>query len=80
MAGSSKTISKLTLTIDIILKNRQINDKYCLPCFVLLVLLVVIAQIHFEEQALVGGTKQSRQAWANLSYQDETWAEFATLS
>jgi hypothetical protein len=62
MAGSSKTISKLTLTIDIILKNRLINSMYHLPCFVLLVLLVATAQIHFEEQALVGGTQQSSQA------------------
>jgi hypothetical protein len=62
MAGSSNTISKLTLTIDIILKNMLINNMYHLPCFVLLVLLVATAQIHFQEQALVGGTKQSRQA------------------
>ncbi len=35
---------------------------YHLPCFALLVLLVATAKIHFEEQALVAGTKQSSQA------------------
>jgi hypothetical protein len=34
----------------------------CLPCFVLLVLLVAAAKIFFEEQALVAGTKQCWQA------------------
>jgi hypothetical protein len=33
-----------------------------LPCFALLVLLVAVAKIHFEEHALVAGTKQSSQA------------------
>jgi hypothetical protein len=35
---------------------------YHLPCFALLVLLVAAAKIHFQEQALVVGTKQSSQA------------------
>jgi hypothetical protein len=35
---------------------------YHLPCFALLVLLVAPSQIHFKEQALVAGTKQSSQA------------------
>jgi hypothetical protein len=34
--------------------KRQIKGFYCLPCFVLLVLLVAAAKIHFEDQALVG--------------------------
>jgi hypothetical protein len=46
---------------DIIL-NRLINGRYCLPCFALLVLLVAGTKISFEEQVLVTGTKQSRQA------------------
>ncbi len=48
--------------IDIELLNRLINAIYCLPCFVVLVLLVATAKIHFEEQAVVVGTKQSSQA------------------
>jgi hypothetical protein len=39
-----------------------INGKHCLPCFVLLVLIAAAGKIHFEEQALVAGTKQSRKA------------------
>ncbi len=35
---------------------------YCMPHFVLLALLVATASIHFEEQALVAGTKQNRHA------------------
>jgi hypothetical protein len=35
---------------------------HCHPCLVLLVLLVAATKIHFEERALVVGTKQSRQA------------------
>ncbi len=46
---------------DIIL-NRMINGTYCLPCFALLVQLVAGTKIHFQEQALVTGTKQSSQA------------------
>ncbi len=44
------------------IKNRLIKGAYCLPCLVLLELLVATAKIHFEEQALVAGTKQSKQA------------------
>jgi len=33
-----------------------------MPYFVLLALFVATASIHFEEQALVAGTKQNRQA------------------
>jgi len=39
--------------------NRLINCTYCLPCFALL----VTAKIHFEEEALVAGTKQSTSGW-----------------
>ncbi len=46
---------------DIIL-NRLFNGRYCQPCFALLVQLVAGTKIHFEEQALVTGTKQSSQA------------------
>jgi len=35
---------------------------YRLPCFGLLVLVVANAKIHFEEHALVAGTKQISQA------------------
>jgi hypothetical protein len=35
---------------------------HSLPCFALLVLLLAAAKIHFEEQALVAGTKHSCQA------------------
>jgi hypothetical protein len=38
-------------------KKGLINGKYCQSCFVLLVLLVAAAKIHFEEQALVAGTQ-----------------------
>ncbi len=38
------------------------DGTYCLPCFVLIELLVATAKIHFEDQALVVSTKQSRQA------------------
>ncbi len=37
------------------------NGMYHLPCFVLLALLAANAKIHFEEQALVASSKQSRQ-------------------
>jgi hypothetical protein len=43
-------------------KTGVINGKHCLPCFVLLVLIAAADKIHFEEQALVAGTKQSRKA------------------
>ncbi len=49
------------MDLDIIL-NRLINGVYCLPCFALIVLLVSAAKIHFKEQALEAGTKQSIQA------------------
>jgi hypothetical protein len=39
------------------IKKGLINGKYCKSCFVLLVLLVAAAKIHFEEQALVAGTQ-----------------------
>jgi hypothetical protein len=42
--------------------NYDLYGTYRLPCFALLVLLVAAAKIHFEEQALVAGTKQSRKA------------------
>jgi hypothetical protein len=35
---------------------------HSLPCFAFLVLLVAVAKAHFEESALVGGTKHSCQA------------------
>jgi hypothetical protein len=40
-----------------------INGMYCLPCFALSVLLVATTKVHFEEQALVLGAKQSSQAY-----------------
>jgi hypothetical protein len=39
----------------------MINGTYCLPLFGLLVVLVAVAKIHLEYQALVAGTKQNRQ-------------------
>jgi hypothetical protein len=44
------------------LLNRLINGTYRLYCFWVLLLLVAATEIHFEEQALVAGTKQRRQA------------------
>jgi len=38
-----------------------IKCMHCLPCFVFVVLLVAAAIIHFEEQVVEAGTKQSRQ-------------------
>ncbi len=38
-----------------------INCMHLRPCFVFVVLLVAAEKIHFKEQALVAGTKQSRQ-------------------
>jgi hypothetical protein len=35
---------------------------YCLPCFALLALLLATAKIHYDEQELLAGTKQSNQA------------------
>jgi hypothetical protein len=35
---------------------------YCQPCFAWLLLLLATTKIHFEEQALVAGTKQTSQA------------------
>jgi len=35
---------------------------YRLPCFALIALLVATAKIHFEEQAIVAGIKQNKQA------------------
>jgi hypothetical protein len=60
VAKASK--DKVYVIIDIILKNRLFNAMYRLPCSVLLVLLVATAKIHFEEQVLVAGRKQGRQA------------------
>jgi hypothetical protein len=48
------------MKIDIVL-NRLINSTYHLPCFAWLVLIVAAIKIHFEEQALEAGTKQSSQ-------------------
>jgi hypothetical protein len=39
-----------------------INGTYCYHCLALLLLLVATTKTHFEEQALVVGTKQSSQA------------------
>jgi hypothetical protein len=44
------------------LLNRLINGIYHLYCFWVLLLLVAATEIHFEEQALVVGTIQRRQA------------------
>ncbi len=49
------------MPMDIVL-NRLINGTHCLPCFKWLVLSVSTAKIHFKEQALAVGTKQSNQA------------------
>ncbi len=48
-------------TIDIVL-NRLIKGTYSLPCFAFLLLLLATTKLHFEEQALVEGRKQSSQA------------------
>jgi hypothetical protein len=48
-------------TLEAVLK-KGINGMYSLLCFALLVLLVATAKIHFEEHALVAGTKQISQA------------------
>jgi hypothetical protein len=42
--------------------NKLINGAYCLPCFVLLVLLGATAKICLKEQAQVAGIKQSKHA------------------
>jgi hypothetical protein len=66
------------LKIDIIL-NRLINGMYHMPSFVLSVLLVAAAKIHFEEQVPVAGTKQNRQSGkagslTRQSDQQDSWA------
>ncbi len=43
-------------------KNRLINGMYYMPCFVMLVLSVITAKIHFEEQEPVAETKQQSKA------------------
>jgi hypothetical protein len=42
--------------------HTLINDMHCLPCFAMLLPLVVAAKIHFKEQTLATGTKQSSKA------------------
>jgi hypothetical protein len=50
-----------------LLLNRLINDTYRLPCFALIALLVATAKIHFEEQAIVVGTKQNKKAQSQVA-------------